>query len=193
MLPMPQLLTSVGVFATFGYLSRSRYMKIFLGALLILAYTMSFANYLSNYATSYKYNYSQSWQYGYKQVVGFLKENYTSYDKIIVTKKYGEPHEFILFYWPWVPTSYHQDKNLNRFHQSQWYWVDGFDKYYFVNDWQIRGENPKVFELESKFRVDCTTSKCLLVTSPGNVPPGWSKLEEIRFLDDEVAFEIYEN
>ena len=78
--------------------------------------------------------------------------------------------------------------------QSGWYWVDGFDKFYFVNDWQVSGaEGSNQFTLESKGKVDCKNPKCLLVTSPGNVPSGWKKVETINFLDGSPAFELYEN
>jgi hypothetical protein len=72
--------------------------------------------------------------------------------------------------------------------------VDRFDKFYFVNDWQIpkSGYN---FVLESKGTFNClpTTGSCLLITSPGNYPKGWSKLDTINFLDGSPAFEIYSN
>ena len=112
-----------------------------------------------------------------------------------MTKKYGEPQEFVLFYWPWDPESYRTDPNLNRFYQSNWYWVDGFDKFYFVNDWEIPAAFDEDFVLESGGNVKCQMSnvKCLLITSPGNVPEGWEKMETINFLDGQPAFEIYDN
>lgn len=100
------------------------------------------------------------------------------------------------------PRSFQDDKHLIRFYQSNWYWVDRFDKFYFVNDWDIAPpalpEDIPVnyghyFYLESGERVDCLIDKCLLITSPKNVPPGWSKLEMVYFLDGNSAFEILEN
>ena len=78
-----------------------------------------------------------------------IKENYDKYDKIIITKKHGEPHEFLLFFWPWDSQKYQDDPNLIRFEQSNWFWVDRFDKFYFVNDWEIPKEEG-VFVLESE-------------------------------------------
>jgi len=86
---------------------------------------------------------------------------------------------------------YINDPNLIRFYQSNWYWVDAFDKFYFVNDWEIPSEGT-TFVLESKKEVDCSNTSCLLITSPGNYPYGWNKLDTIKFLDDTPAFEIYE-
>jgi hypothetical protein len=127
-------------------------------------------------------------------MVSYIKENYEEYDKIIITKKYGEPHEFLLFFWPWDSQKYQDDPNLIRFEQSNWFWVDRFDKFYFVNDWEIPKEEG-IFVLESeKEEVDCTTDlKCLLITSPANYPEDWKNLKVINFLNGEPAFEIYEN
>jgi len=65
----------------------------------------------------------------------------------------------------------------------------------FVNDWQINEEGTGVslFNLESRGVVDCLIDKCLLITSPGNVPDEWGKIETINFLSGDPAFEIYEN
>jgi hypothetical protein len=98
-----------------------------------------------------------------------------------------------------------------RFEQSDWFWVDRFDKFYFVNDWQINDEitENNQFVLESGGLVECkppgisadmlklievsSSDKCLLVTSPGNVPLGWKKIGVVDYPNGELAFEIYEN
>ena len=194
MLPVPMIVTALGLTGFLAWLKqRSKQTStlalyvIYLGVLFIFA-----RSYLGAYFTEYRKDYSWSWQWGYKEAVVFARQNYGRYDKIIVTKKYGEPHEFFLFFWPWDPGEYKADPNLIRFYQSDWYWVDGFDKFYFVNDWEIPKEKDS-FVLESKKIVDCTGEKCLLITSPGNYPMGWKKLETINFLDGKVAFELYEN
>lgn len=201
-LPIPMVLTSVGLVTV---LEKSRIYnlksKISLKYLLLTAYCLllgfSLYKYLNVYFNNYRTSYSWAWQYGYKEVVQYTKEHYSEYDKIVMTKKYGEPHEFVLFYNKWNPDSYRNDPNLNRFAQSDWYWIDGFDKYYFVNDWQVDevGTGNYTFNLESKEVVQCTPKMfdCLLITSPGTVPDGWKLLDTIYFLNGEKAFEIYEN
>ena len=120
--------------------------------------------------------------------IGSAIEVHYQRDKIIITKKYGEPHEYFLFFFGWDPAKYQNDSVAIRFFQSNWYWVDGFDKFYFVNDWQV-----KDLITESKVKIDCNKIKCLLITSPGNTPVSWRKIETINFLDGKPAFEIYEN
>ncbi len=152
-------------------------------------------SYLISYFNEYRTKYSWSWQYGYKQISEYIKDNMDSYDKIVVTKKYGEPHEFLLFYLGWDPASYQGDKTATRFYQSGWYWVDSFDKFYFVNDWQIvdATKNNTYFIQESKKMVDCSESRCLLISSPGNAPRRWYKIKTVNFLDGSPAFEIFSN
>ncbi len=196
-LPAPIVIIAVGLYFFFNWLKGVKKYGNALAWAGIIVYIMalgtSIENYAKNLAFDYRNNYSWSWQYGYSEAVSYLKDNYGKYGKIIFTKKYGEPHEFLLLFWPWDPDKYRNDPNLIRFFQTNWYWVDRFDKFYFVNDWEIPHNN-SVFVLESKKdRADCTTASCLLVTSPGNYPKGWKLLKTINFLDGKPAFEIYEN
>lgn len=194
-LPLPMILTSIGFFEVLNYVTKKfkvKAFKVIINALYLILIFVLLQSYLAKYFGKYTVSYSQSWQYGYKEVANYIAKNSDNYAKIVMTKKYGEPHEFLLFYLKYNPASYQKDKNLNRFYQSGWYWVDGFDKFYFVNDWQIPTEGDK-FVQESKKVVDCRQAKCLLITSPGNFPTGWSKIETIKFLDGSIAFELYEN
>lgn len=195
MLPAPMILSAVGITASVDWLAKRGLRTILVWGVYVLLLVTLLTSYLLAYFGRYRTNYSWSWQYGYKQVVDYSLTHYADYDKIIITKKYGEPHEFVLFYSKWGPGNYRSDANLNRFPQSDWFWVDGFDKYYFVNDWQINEKNtgPNEFVLESGRLVDCTDTKCLLITSPGNVASDWTKLDQVNFLDGTPAFEIYEN
>jgi len=195
MLPLPMIITAIGLEGFAKWVStRTKIpssLSLYLIYIVILALFVE--SYLKVYFIDYRNNYSWAWQYGYRQMVEYVKGNYQKYDKVIITKKYGEPHEFLLFYWPWDPAKYKEDPNLIRFYQSGWYWVDRFDKFYFVNDWEIAG-NTDTFALESRNTVDCSVAKtCLLVTSPGNYPSGWKRVETINFLDGTFAFEILEN
>jgi len=132
-------------------------------------------NFWSRYQ-QYTITYSQSWQYGYKQVVSLVKKNYQKYNHIIITKKYGEPHQFILFYWPWDPSVYQNDSAKIWDYHANWYWVDAFDKFQFINDWEITNLSP--------------LPSTLLVTSPKNYPVGGQLLSTINFLDGSFAFDI---
>jgi len=184
-LPIPMILTSLGL----NYSLRKIKNYSFFCILFFLLIFVSFVFYYNLYISNYRIKYSWVWQYGYKDVVEFARENYHKYEKILVTKKYGEPHEFFLFYWPWDPKSYQNAKKI-RYFQSNWYWVDNFDKFYFFNDWDV----PKTgssFVLESGYSIEC--GSCLLITSANNAPQNWKKLKTVNFLDGKAAFDIYEH
>ena len=158
---------------------------------LIILFALSFWFFWQNYTGEYPKKYSWAWQYGYKEAVDYISTNYDKYDSIIVTKKYGEPHEFVLFYMGWDPKRFGSDPNLVRFQRSDWYWVDRFDKFYFVNDWQIPKETDEPWVMESGGKVP-VYGRILLVSSPENHPDGWKRIKIINFLDGKEAFEILE-
>lgn len=186
-LPIPMILAALGMIK----LEQVIKSKFIVPAFLLLSLVLG-ARYLDTYFNVYPKEYSQAWQYGYKEVVEYAKENYDKYDQVIMTKKYGEPHEFFLFYWPWDPEKYRNDPNLVRYAQSDWYWVDSFDKFVFVNDWDIPKNENIDWKTERDKPIDVSL-KTLLITSPGIYPRGWKKLETINFLDDKPAFDILEN
>ncbi len=198
-LPAPMILSGIGIFDFFSWMYK-RFPKpsgkLVYGVILVVYIFVlgtSVENYAKKLVFDYRQNYSWSWQYGYKEVADYVGENYSKYGKIIITKKYGEPHEFLLFFLKWSPEKYRNDPNLIRFFQTNWYWVDRFDKFYFVNDWQIPHKGD-TFVLESKKEdVKCLNTKCLLITGPDNHPKGWELLKTYDFLDGKRAFEIYAN
>lgn len=187
-LPLPQILVALGFFQ-FCQPFKNRRVAVLFSVFFIFAIFALARSYLMIYFGSYRRDYSWSWQYGYKEAVYYIKQNYDRYNKIIFTKKYGEPHEFVLFYWPWDPDKYKKDENLARYFRTGWYWVDSFAKFEFVNDWEvidklkIKNENLKITEQDSRI---------LLITSPGNYSGGWKKIKTIDFLDGKPAFEILE-
>ena len=117
-------------------------------------------------------------------MANYIQTCYHDYDRIFITKKYGEPHEFLLFYLAWDPEKYRTDPNLVRYFKTDWHWVDSFDKFVFVNDWEIK----KILQYSNTPMSQ--KLKMLLITSPENYPAGWSKIKTIDFLDGSSAFEI---
>jgi len=177
-LPLPQIFIVYGFSKTVSFLKNPKIKSIFI-ILFLLVLSLQSVKYFKNYFNDYAQNYSSSWQYGYKETVNYIKENYNNYDQIIFTKKYGEAHEFVLFYWPWNPISYKNNSNLNWDFHSDWYWVNAFDKFKFVNDWEIQKETEKL------------DKKTLLITSPNNYNKSNSTLiKTIYFLNQTPAFDI---
>lgn len=184
------MMVPVMMFTAYGVWEFSQRYKQIKPTYYLIVIGISFISYLKFYAIDYKMVHSFAWQYGYREVANIIEEKYDDYEKIVITKKYAEPHEFILFYLKVHPENYRNDPNLSRFFKSNWYWVDRFDKFYFVNDWNIP-ETSSTFVLETGEEFDCAS--CILFTSPGNAPEGWRKIDEIKFLNDQIAFEVYEH
>lgn len=186
LLPLPMVFISLGISQIINHLKKtSRFRGSAVITVFILVNLVSFGVWWRQYWNIYRPNYSWSWQYGYQQAVDFVKENYGKYDQIIFSKHYGEPHEFILFHWPWNPNYYQNDQDKVWDYHTHWYWVDAFDKFQFWNDWEVR----------EKLRDEDLGPKTLLVTSPGNYIDGGELLKTINFLHGEPAFQIvsYEN
>lgn len=179
-LPLP-LVFIVSGYAIFSrFIKKYRYFNLIHFFFLFLLLLQSFF-YLNNYFNHYSKDYSSSWQYGYQQMVAYLKENYSDYDQVMISKKYGEAHQFILFYWPWDPATYQNDPKKDWDFHADWYWVNAFDKFVFVNDWEFKEKSQDL------------TSKTLLITSPGNYNEGSRLLKRINFLNDQPAFDILTN
>jgi 4-amino-4-deoxy-L-arabinose transferase-like glycosyltransferase len=177
-LPLPQIFIAYGLYQTILLFKNKKSKSLFIFIFLIILLAQSFF-YFKNYFNDYSKNYSSSWQYGYKETVNYIKDNYNQYDQIIFTKKYGEAHEFLLFYWPWSPSYYQNDPNLNWDFHADWYWVNAFDKFKFINDWEIKKETENI------------DKKTLLITSPGNYNKDkGSLIKTIYFLDQKPAFDI---
>ncbi len=183
-LPLPLLLAVAGLRATKNWLRVHSQLGGNLLLLTVLAgVSLQFFFWWRDYWRLYRPNYAWAWQYGYKEAVRYVKRNYGNYDEIIFSKKYGEPHEFVLFYWPWEPSYYQHDVHKKWDYHAHWYWVDGFDKFKFWNDWEVKKKLASE-RLKGK--------KILLVTSPNNWLRGGHKLTTINSLDGQPIFEIIE-
>lgn len=183
-LPVPMVLSGIGIeWITERIRVRSFFRGNLILVILVISVVVSFVRWWKDYLEIYPKAYSWAWQYGYKEAVEFVKDNYQDYDRIYFTKRYGEPHEFILFYFPWNPGEYQKDPDKKWDHHANWYWVDGFDKFIFINDWEMVGG----------VKCEMGSEKCLLVTSPGNYPERWNKIKTINFLDGKPALEILES
>ncbi len=164
------------IFIAYGLLNISQKSKGYLLPIILITTIIFFSNYWQNYK-KYNIDFAPSWQYGYEQSIMEVKALYPKYNQIYFTKKYGEPHEFILFYWPWDPQKYLSDPNLNTDFHSDWYWVNDFDKFKFINDWEVK--------------TTVIPSNSLLITSPNNYLPNNSMLlKTINFPNGLPAFDI---
>lgn len=164
------------IFIVYGLKYISIKTKGYLLPVTLITTLIFFISYWQRYK-QYNIDFASSWQYGYEQVINEIKPLYPKYNQIFFTKKYGEPHEFILFYWPWDPQKYFTDTKLNTDFHSDWYWVNSFDKFKFINDWEIK--------------TTVIPQNSLLITSPKNYQTKNAKLiKTINYPKGSPVFDI---
>lgn len=159
-----------------GLISIPKLQKLIIGSS-VIGILFSTIIYSQELFTSYPKVYSQSWQYGNHQLIEYLETVYDHYDTIFLTKRYGEPHEYLFWYWPISPQRLHLAQNFEYDFHDNWYWVNKFEKIEFVNDW----------EMLARARGIPPGTKALLVSSPEAIPPS-AQIHQINFLDGTPAY-----
>jgi 4-amino-4-deoxy-L-arabinose transferase-like glycosyltransferase len=175
---------------TYGYkaiikLSKDGKVLVF-GAVFVLM-LLEFGGYYWKYTNVYPKKYNNAWQPGYKEMVSKVIDKQSSYDRVIVTKYYGEPHIFFAFWNAYPTSSLMPNENNVRFKQSEWFWTDKVNKYYFVNDWDINKQN-EVVKTESG--LELPLSKSLLVTREENMFAGSKVVDRVYDLNGKTIFVI---
>jgi len=187
MIPAIVIIASLGLLFVLIHFSSS--VKRFATVTVILLIALNFGIYLNNYLTLYPKVYSESWMYGYREVFEYLNTQ-KNFNKIFISKRYGEPHIFYAFFNKLDPKKLQPGGDNVRFEKSGWFWTDKIGEVYFINDWQVPATKLSTLPLESGGEV--STTKSLLVASPDNLPAGANVLKTINFLDGSTAFKIIE-
>ena len=184
---IPAIVILAGLGTVFLIEKLSFALKIIASSVIVISLLLNFALYLNDYFTLYPKTYSMSWQYGYQELYQYLNDQ-KDYHKFIITKRYGEPHIFYAFYHKLNPEILRDTNITKRFYQSEWYWTDKIDNYYFVNEFDIPITKIESLTLESGEVVP--TKDSLLITTPGHIPVNANVLKTINFLDGSTAFII---
>lgn len=141
LLPCFPLLTSLGVFYWFNWLKN--YKKVFL-VVTIFVFFISLGFFLKKYWLEYPLQTGSVWQSGYKPLYQFLGSKEQEYDRIWVTKLYGEPHIFYLFYSQFDPNKYQEEEGVVRYvRRDGWANIDKIGKYFFFQDKKMIEKNKK--------------------------------------------------
>lgn len=183
MLGALQIITAIGI-VNFWNLFREKIFKWVITGAIGLVFVVEVYLYFFQYFNIYPVKYSKVWQYGMKQILQLLNSYQRNLlphpnKKIYITKKYGEPHIFYLFFNQYDPRRYQNNPTLVRYSRTNWRWVDRLDNIYFVNDWEIKDK------LKNE-------RDALLITSPGNYPPQFKKLSSTYLLDGQPDLDLVE-
>lgn len=114
MLPMPELLSAVGLLYLVRQLLNQKrklvgirlsYVAIAICALFII---FNVAYYLNQYFVQMNYYYSKAWQYGWKEAVEYASTEGDKFDQVVVTNvsPLDQSYMFFLFYTKYDPKKY---------------------------------------------------------------------------------------
>jgi 4-amino-4-deoxy-L-arabinose transferase-like glycosyltransferase len=149
----------------------------------VLSYFWCVAYYLDQYYIHYPVKSSQFWQYGYKNVVNKIYPIRNNYSSIIFTQKWGQPYIYWLFYTKYPPQDYQRQVYLTPSPVGDVGKVERIDNIEFRNIY---------------YPADRGLAKTLFVGTDEELPlkdidPNQARiLEEVKFLNGEVAFRIVE-
>jgi 4-amino-4-deoxy-L-arabinose transferase-like glycosyltransferase len=138
LLPVFPILTALGLTYLFSMVKKKR-RKLLLGFVSGLVILISFASYLNDYFIDYPQKPGSTWQEGYRGLYAGLAKKESDFDKVVVSKFYGEPHIFYLFYQKFDPQIYQEGQEVVRYDRSDsWVNVDQIGKYYFQDKVDIQ-------------------------------------------------------
>jgi len=175
-LPLPQIITAIGILASLQALSTFKqypWIKTAALTVIVFAYFTNFAYYLNQYYVHQNAEYANQWQYGYKQLIEYLDPIEQNYDKIIITPAWDQPYIYFLFYkyQKYDPRYWINPGDFNQ----------GFDKYEFRKiNWSEDRKIPNT----------------LLVGAPGEIPenePGTINVIKFPRVKDGDVFRIYDD
>jgi len=73
----------------------------------------------------------KAWQSGTKEMADYVWVNYTRFDTFYITRSYGQPYIFLLFYKPYPPSEYQKIAKPGKYNEYGFWEQDNFDKFIF--------------------------------------------------------------
>ena len=182
LLPVMQILTAWGVVY---FVTRAGKINLARLRLYLLILLVGLIHFQAVYWLRYRFQSAPAWQYGNQQLVAWLKSQYPQYPEILVTKRYGEIHEFIAFYWPWDVADFQTNKQWD--YHAQWYWVNQLGKFKFINDWEMKSTVEKLPADRSQPYLAVTT------IPPEQAPANWTIKYSLYYpRSNQLVYAVYQ-
>lgn len=168
-LPTYQIFSAIGIY--YLYLITKR--KVLLSTIATLTLAVNFLFYLHQYYSHMSQEFSRSWLYGRKEAAVFSDSLKNRFDRVIVSTKLEQPHEFWLYYLKYDPVKYLNEGGTvsGGFLEDR----NKFDKYVFM---------PIDYETQRQ------VTKTLFVGTPKEFPSEVNVLKKINYLNGEPAIYI---
>ncbi len=169
-LPMYQIFTALGIYF-FLKKSKSKLITVFIS----ISFLLNFSFYLHQYHHHMPLEFSEAWKYGRKQAALYSESIKDNYDRVIVSTKLEQPHEFWLYYLKYDPKTYLETGGTvsGGFLEER----NKFDKYLF---------RPIDYERQ-KYE-----ARTLFVGYPEEFPQHGNILKTINYLNGEPAIYVGE-
>lgn len=169
-LPMYQIFAALG-FYSLSKLSKIKLLTVPAAVLLIL----NFSFYLHQYHHHLPLEFSEAWKFGRREAAIFTESEKNKYDRVVVSTKLEQPHEFWLYYLKYDPKKYLSEGGTvsGSFKEDR----NKFDKYSF---------KPIDYQTQKK------EMKTLFVGYPEEFPDKANMLLKINYLNGNPAIYVGE-
>src|SRR3989344_8270203 len=172
MIPFISIISAQGVH-NLGKIVKKRYI---FNLTIITIFFGFFINYFLNFLDTYPIKASKDWQYGYKKIFKDFKDDFSKYDRVIISDEYAQQYIFALFYQKIDPEIFRQTLLRNSVDRWGFSTVSKFDKFEF-------GKVSKLLEKDSKITlIFASAEEPILNLNPSNI---------INFPDGRIAFRVY--
>jgi len=172
-LPTFQIITALGIFSAFLYISKFKRLKYLCFLIFAGIFVFNFAYYLDQYFVQLNFYDSSDWQYGYKQAVEEVKLLQRNYKEVVIsdTQPMDKSYMFFLFYLQYSPSEYQKIGENSS---------GGYAVHHFFSKYAFR---PIDWQKDSQMK------NVLFVGPPGEIPNGVS-IKTINNLDGTTAIRI---
>ncbi len=79
-----------------------------------LLFTFNFLIFLDRYFIHAPTEYSEYWLYGYREIYQKWSNKFSKYDKVVMTDQYGQPYIYYLFYTKYSPAKFQKQAKLDQ-------------------------------------------------------------------------------
>lgn len=173
-IPTFQILTAYGLYQL---ISKFKF-KPFVAGLIIIVAVFNFLYFIHNYFTHYPKTFSNEWQYGYREMIKYVMDNESHYDKIQMTEALGRPYIYFLFYSKYPPQKFRELAVVRK------------DAVGFTHVRKVG----KISFKEDLFDGTDLSEKNLFIDTPGRIPnpKKFKVLKEFKLLDGTTTLIAYE-
>ena len=112
------------------YSNRTKVFPIYM-LIICMSMVFSFYKYSDNYWNNMVKEYPFSSQYGVKELVKYVTEEESEYEKVVISDRYDQPYILFLFYMKYPPILFQENHELTQRDKFGFSTVADFDKYYF--------------------------------------------------------------